>query len=69
MINQFSTKFDFDSIGFKFNLSKEFDDYLKNYYINNEFKNSNKYFEIIGNNSDIYIHKILNESLNIKMIL
>ena len=66
IINQFSKKFDFDSIGFKYDLGEEFDLYLKTYFMNYEFNNSNKYFEFLENNSIIYIEKLENELFTIK---
>ena len=66
IINQFSKKFDFDSIGFKYDLGEEFDLYLKTYFMNYEFNNSNKYFEFLENNSIIYIEKLENELFIIK---
>ena len=61
IINQFSVKYNFESIGFKYNLEEEFDLYLKTLYLNQEFNNTYKYFELIEGNKNIYLNKLLND--------
>ena len=63
IINKFSNKyeFDFESIGFKFNIEKELDLYLKKFYINYEFNNIYDYFELMEENKNIYTNKLLND--------
>ena len=66
IINQFSTKFDFDSIGYKYDLSKDLDFYLQTYYMNYKFNNTDNFFEFFENHSDIYIDKLINDIFFIK---
>ena len=66
IISEYSKNYDFDSIGFKYNLSNYFDSYLKKYYIYYELNNSYDYFELIQNNKDIYIENILKQISDIK---
>jgi hypothetical protein len=68
IISEYSNNYDFDSIGFKYNLSNYFDSYLKKYYIYYELNNSYDYFELIQNNKDIYIENILKQISDIKKI-
>ena len=66
IIKIYSEKFDFNSIGFKYEINKYLDLFLTNYYISYELNNSYKYFEFIENNSNIYTEKILNNISTIK---
>ena len=66
LINQYSNKYNYDSIGFTYNIDKDFDFYLQKYYLDFEFNNTYDYFELIENASDIYIHKLLEDSFEIK---
>ena len=40
IIDQYSYNFDFNSIGFRYNISEEFEIYFKKYYINYDFNNT-----------------------------
>ena len=66
MINQFSSKYNFDSLGFKYEIDKEFDLYLKNYYISNELNKTYSYFEFMDYYSKIYIDKLVTDIENIR---
>ena len=68
IIKQYSSNYNFESIGFKYNIEQEFDMYLKMYYIKYEFDNIYNYYEIIDNNKNIYINKLSNDISNIKNI-
>ena len=65
-INQFSNNYDFESIGFKYNFEKELDFYLVNLYMNYEFNYIYDYYELIENNKNSYIDKLLEDISFIK---
>ena len=68
IIKKYSDEYNFESIGFKYNIEKEFDLYLKKFFIEYEFSNVYGYFELIDNNSiiDIYINKLIKDISHIK---
>ena len=66
IISNFSNKYNFDSIGFKYDLSKEFDEFLELYYTNYEYNNSNNYFELFNINNQEYINALFNNISKIK---
>ena len=68
LINKYSNKYDYNSIGFTYNIDKEFDFYLQKYFIDFEFNNTYDYFEFIENISDTYINKLLKDIFEIKDI-
>ena len=71
LLNNFSKKFDFSSIGFNYDIFQELDIYLIKYYISYELNNSNYYFEFmenIQNNVNIYMNKLINDICDIKNI-
>jgi hypothetical protein len=65
-IYNFSQNFDFDSIGFKYNLVKEFDHYIKNYFIEYEFNKTYDYFELMENNKYNFIDLLIKNISNNK---
>ena len=65
-IYNFSQNFDFDSIGFKYDLVKEFDHYIKNYFIEYEFNKTYDYFELMENNKYNYIDLLIKNISNNK---
>lgn len=65
-INKFSNNYDFESIGFKYNFEKDLDFYLINSYMNYEFNYIYDYYELIENNKNIYINKLLDDISFIK---
>ena len=67
LIENHQKKYDYDSLGFTYNFSKEFDLVLKKYFISYELNNSYDYFELIQNNQDIYIEIILKKLSNIEL--
>ena len=58
IISNYSNKYDFDLIGYNYDFSKEFDIYLKKYYMYYELNNTYNYFELLQDNSDIYIAQL-----------
>ena len=65
-IKQYSNNYNFESIGFKFNFEKEFDLELINLYMNYEFNYVYDYYELIENNKNIYIDRLLEDIKYIK---
>ena len=69
IIKNHSQNYNFDSIGFKYELNKEFDLFVKNYYTNFEFNKSYEYFELFENSKSIYIDKLTNTISSVKNII
>ena len=59
MILNYSNGYDFDSIGFRYDLGKDLDTFLKKYFLSYELNNSYDYFELIENNKNEYINRLL----------
>ena len=58
-MNDFSKNFDYESIGFTYNLGKEFSTYLKKQYADYELTLIYDHYELFENNSHKYSENII----------
>ena len=69
IILNYSNSFDFDILGFNYDLSKDLYIYLKKYYLTYEFNYSYDYYELLENNKNLYLDNILKNISYIKNII
>ena len=68
IISNYSNEYDFSLFWYKYDFGYEFKKYLRKYYMYHELNNTYDYFELIQNNSDIYISQLLKNISYLKNI-
>ena len=63
LIDNYTKEYDYDSLGFTYDFSKDLDLVLKKYFLSYELNNSYNYFETIQNHKDFYV-KIISQKFD-----